>query len=110
MTEDAKPKWTPGPWTAQEISPDDPEWGAFEVFATEAEGWVATHVCGGCNASLIAAAPELCDALETTRRALQMAMIDLCKMAAEKQEIYRSPLMEVAMENSSAALRKARGE
>ncbi|OWB46501.1 hypothetical protein [Stenotrophomonas maltophilia] len=64
-------KHTPGPWIAYEIAPDDPEWGACEIWPDEndredEEGTVkpvATMVMGVENARLIAAAPELLDAL-----------------------------------------------
>lgn len=65
-------KHTPGPWIAYEIDPDDPEWGACEIWPAEndredEEGAVkpvATMVMGVENARLIAAAPELLEALQ----------------------------------------------
>ncbi|HEL4115128.1 TPA: hypothetical protein UM349_000329 [Stenotrophomonas maltophilia] len=64
-------KHTPGPWIAYEIAPDDPDWGACEIWPAEndredEEGTVkpvATMVMGVENARLIAAAPELLEAL-----------------------------------------------
>lgn len=64
-------KHTPGPWIAYEIAPDDPEWGACEIWPgdndrEDEEGTVkpvATMVMGVENARLIAAAPELLAAL-----------------------------------------------
>lgn len=44
---------TLGTWTGEEISPEDPEWGASEVWAGDEV--VATHVCGIKNAAFIAA-------------------------------------------------------
>ncbi|MBN5087663.1 hypothetical protein JY460_06040 [Stenotrophomonas maltophilia] len=66
-------KHTPGPWVAYEIAPDDPDWGACEIWPAEndredEEGTVkpvATMVMGVENARLIAAAPEMFEALDT---------------------------------------------
>jgi hypothetical protein len=99
--ENTKPKWTQGPWEV--------DFSDYPFCIVHGKKVICSAIEEN-DANLIAAAPELYEALETTRQALQMAMIDLCKMAAEKQEIYWSPLMEVAMEDSSTALRTARGE
>jgi hypothetical protein len=57
--------FTPGPWAWCEISPDDREWGACEVWQDcEADVPVATMVIGTDNARLIAAAPDLLEALQ----------------------------------------------
>lgn len=60
--------FTPGPWKAREIAPDDPEWGAHEVWPDHTEdgpqGPVSTMVIGEANARLIAAAPDMYAALE----------------------------------------------
>ena len=53
---------TPGKWTWREIAPDDPEWGACEVW--DGDTAVATHVCGVDRARLIAAAPAMLEALK----------------------------------------------
>lgn len=51
-----------GAWTSEEIAPDDPEWGACEVWAGSEV--VATHVFGRENAAFIAACnPEAIIAL-----------------------------------------------
>lgn len=56
---------TPGKWTWREIAPDDPEWGACEVW--DGDTAVATHVCGVDRARLIAAAPAMADAMDSLR-------------------------------------------
>jgi hypothetical protein len=65
-------KHTPGPWVAYEIAPEDPSWGACEIWPVEndreddegAVKPVATMVMGVENARLIAAAPELLAAVQ----------------------------------------------
>ena len=56
-------EWTPGPWDWSEIDPEDPEWGACEVWPkddrTSDAKPVATMVCGVANARIIAASPEM---------------------------------------------------
>lgn len=60
---DNAPMHTPGPWEWNELDPNDPEWGACEIWqACDADVPVATMVIGTANARLIAAAPELLDA------------------------------------------------
>ncbi|MDG9939663.1 hypothetical protein N7670_09865 [Stenotrophomonas maltophilia] len=74
-------KHTPGPWIAYEIAPYDPEWGACEIWPgdndrEDEEGTVkpvATMVMGVENARLIAAAPEL---LEALKQCIQLAWED----------------------------------
>lgn len=58
-------KHTPGPWEAQEIAPEDPQWGACEIWPANGDRPVAPMVCGVDNARLIAAAPELLEACQT---------------------------------------------
>lgn len=77
-------KHTPGPWIAYEIAPDDPEWGACEIWPDEndredEEGTVkpvATMVMGVENARLIAAAPELLEALSKAVRETEQFLFD----------------------------------
>lgn len=62
-------KFTPGPWQAFELAPEDPSWGACEIWPESAvaerhdddsdAGPVATMVMGTANARLIAAAPRM---------------------------------------------------
>lgn len=67
---------TLGTWTGEEISPEDPEWGASEVWAGDEV--VATHVCGIKNAKYIAACnPE-------TMRAL-LAELDRLRSASRQE-------------------------
>lgn len=64
-------KHTPGPWVAYELAPEDPSWGACEIWPAQNDREdddgtakpVATMVMGVENARLIAAAPELLEAL-----------------------------------------------
>lgn len=65
-------KHTPGPWTMHEINPNDPEWGACGIMATDDE-FVATMVLGVKNAHLIAAAPELLAACEASLEVFELS-------------------------------------
>ena len=61
-------KHTPGPWEAIDISGDDPEWDAWEIWPVETTpearpighsiGTAQPRIFGAANAALIAAAPE----------------------------------------------------
>jgi len=112
MTEDAKPKWTPGPWTsvpARKIVDGIVDYigavdygiaadvgGKKEIIA-EAFGQVSkdefTPAVG--NANIIAAAPELYEALE------KITNYYLPPVNPEFAEVWNA---------ARAALRKARGE
>jgi hypothetical protein len=84
---------TPGPWTTRE-SPE--HWGRIDVIIHSEDTDVATAWRGGteanrANANLIAAAPDLLEALEEV-----LGWETLCPI-----EVY---------ERARAAIRKARGE
>ncbi|WP_164145894.1 hypothetical protein [Stenotrophomonas maltophilia] len=98
-------KHAPGPWIAYEIAPDDPEWGACEIWPAEndrenEEGTVkpvATMVMGVDNARLIAAAPELLAELEMLSN-----IVEGCGMAT-------MPEVECRLVFARAAIAKATG-
>lgn len=89
---EAKVPYTPGPWRIEEFRK-----GSYLVTAQNAgiarEGLVAQHVPGSANARLIAAAPELFEALENL-------MDFLFHGKKDRQTILRA----------TAALAKARGD
>ena len=89
---EAKVPYTPGPWRIEEFRK-----GSYLVTARNAgiarEGVVAQHVPGSANARLIAAAPELFEALENL-------MDFLFHGKKDRQAILRA----------TAALAKARGD
>lgn len=58
-------KWTPGPWSFEEIDPSDKDWGACEIWSDPSDEPVSTMVLSVDNARLIASAPELYEALDT---------------------------------------------
>jgi len=111
MTEDAKPKWTPGPWTIQ-MSADQrpyivPADKGRPILAKAYRDSLDGDLPSDANANLIAAAPELYDALETISEALHEGLMDLQKLGGG---MFSFPLIEAALGDANAALRKARGE
>ncbi len=93
-------KWTPGPWSVCNMTSwccvDHAEWGTTVAEIGE------NDETGLANAHLIAAAPELYEALQ--------AMIDLQENATPfGGEIYRDRVDRV-FDQCRAALAKARGE
>jgi hypothetical protein len=93
-------KFTKGPWAAREIDPDDPDWGAHEIWPETVDGEqgpVSTMVIGAGNARLIAAAPCLFEALARLESHVRIAPPEL--------DHPNSPLGQ-----ARAALSKALGE
>ena len=56
-------KFIIGTWKAEEIDPDDPEWDAWEVWS-ETGDLVVSITMGSENAHLVAAAPDMYNALK----------------------------------------------
>ena len=84
--------YTPGPWKVQTFS------AKTYMISTFQNGLIAQHVPGEANARLIAAAPELYEALENLLEACQLHV-----------GIRRTPIFQ-AMHQATAALAKARGD
>lgn len=83
-------KWTPGPWALEEVMPEDKDWGLCEITASD-DSFVATAVIGVANARLIAAGPDMAEALQL--------FLDNCD---NSECMY--------CEKARAALAKARGQ
>lgn len=88
-------KWTPGPWSFQEIDPSDKDWGACEIWADPSDEPVSTMVLSVDNARLIASAPELYEALDQLLDDMGEDGLSVCRAAKDQ---------------ARAALAKARGE
>jgi hypothetical protein len=106
-----KSKHTPGPWKAQPREFPEGQWfleGQWEVVSTCEIEWLiaaaAPHIDGDpdeANARLIAAAPELLEALISATRCL----------AWHVEEHGRSGAMDgVTLERARAAIAKAKGD
>jgi hypothetical protein len=104
-----KTKHTPGPWTVEKFTREH-EWVRMRARVTDGEDTVAQLFDSAfedrnhANARLIAAAPEMLEALELTLEALfQNPELNFCKgpMAIETFE---------AINSIKAAIRKAKGE
>lgn len=106
-------KHAPGPWVAYEIAPDDPEWGACEIWPDEndredEEGTVkpvATMVMGVENARLIAAAPDLLMRLTGLIAAAEY----LQARVVETRGANCMDNLDVAIDEARAAIAKATG-
>lgn len=89
----SEPKWTPGPWNATEIP--------YGFWIEAEKEWIATvHLqdeSTNATARLIAAAPELYEALER------------CAAVCAGQDMTKNGLID-ALEAARAALAKVRGE
>lgn len=97
MTTD-KPKWTQGPWFSEK--PD--RRGRYHITAMQGPLNVCPAIAhGGYDARLIAAAPELYDALARAEQKLS-AYVGVCKGDKE--------LTDTILPMTRAALAKARGE
>lgn len=88
---------TPGPWKIQEFS------AQTYMISTFQNGLIAQHVPGEANARLIAAAPELYEALEELRDKV-WRIIDLHRDSEARAAA------NMALERANAALAKARGD
>jgi hypothetical protein len=107
-------KHTPGPWRAQLREGYVEQWevdGQWEVVATgETELWIAdaaSHIgCDEANARLIAAAPELLEALEHLAAIAGTGLLH--RQSLDKQGMVE--LFEEARAAARAAIAKAKGE
>jgi len=105
-----KPKFTPGPWHVERLVDDCgqciAEWGVYHP-GTECEETTVVNAKHRSDALLIAAAPEMYEALES--------VIDYFE-AIKNPNIYDDPgtmkslLFETARKNVGEALKKARGQ
>jgi hypothetical protein len=101
--------FTPGPWVADEIAPDDPAWGAHEIWAQREDDepeLVSSHVCGPANARLIAAAPEMFEALLAVNKLIAEGALTgfNCKDGDWAERLFTS------QQDTSRALAKAKGK
>jgi hypothetical protein len=99
----SKSKHTPGPWRAQLHEDFEGQWGVVSTCEIE---WLiaeaAPHIDGDpdeANARLIAAAPELLEALQALRR-----------ICADTPAVERNPRFVTANSAALAAIAKAKGE
>lgn len=116
MTTEKKFKGTPGPWIAKTDYPTYGQLGSFKVEANEPPYGLVICERGSyherakemaANARLIAAAPELLEALEAQRAASQASWwADNCQQAADKDKNNKS-LREGALEAAAEADRLA---
>lgn len=107
-----KPKWTPGPWMMETLTTSDPngdEWETYVEVTAEIGAFIHSHDLGytdevddiiKANARLIAAAPDLYEALAKVLKQYD----DLEIQVGEPTE------MTLAYASGCAALAKARGE
>lgn len=92
-------KHTPAPWTVREvISSNVPGQRAFAIDYNEDQEQVVDWVYEEADAHLIAAAPDLLEAIVKFREAFVIAAGD------------KSPFCKFALEPVDAAIAKARGE
>lgn len=103
-------KWTPGPWNIARINYADIYGGDGEMVALVPKGYPRTAA----NAQLIAAAPDLYEALEAYEALDNQRMTceeceDRLERAPEACE-YCFPFADDARLKMRAALAKARGE
>jgi hypothetical protein len=110
----SEPKWTPAPWRSGTLGnfriygPD----GAAEHSGVLAEVLHRTETSVRiANRSLIAAAPELYEALEAATHALEVAIWQGLRGAFEDDDELATAIAEhVVVKPARAALAKARGE
>lgn len=99
-----KEKFTPPPWEVSEASD-----GGMWLFGDN-RNFVVAHVQGrrenqgGANAALIAAAPDMYEALQT----LKSAMLDVLDCADLPDDVLTAA--DEALEKAERAMKKARGE
>lgn len=117
-----KPKHTPGPWWVEITTPTgEPlsyysevsgnKWGALAQVVTAMDGEGGLCAEGVANARLIAAAPELLEALIETRTSLMIVaeqVLDASKTDPRWEGVYEK--LTPYLEQSRAAIAKATGE
>ena len=84
-------KATPGKWEWREIAPDDPTWGACEIWSDASEEPVATMVIGTGNAKHIVdcvnSARHLADEVERLKR-IMSSLVDADKAYDAAREAW----------------------
>lgn len=101
-------KFTPGPWTEKHIRTDTH--GIAWKNIRGGDGYLFAEVCGEANAHLIAAAPEMYEALKTASIALDMVRGSTFCETCDDNEICETCGIYKALLQTDAVLKKARGE
>ena len=107
MTEQTKPAWTPGPWKHSDYESQDPNGGGPYVMVGNEESAVAMVLRSLDDARLIAAAPQLYEALG----ALHSAAYRITALISETdvhEPIYAE--LQRTLAAARAALAAATGE
>ena len=101
--------YTQGPWGIEKFSK-----GSYMITALNAgtarAGLVAQHVPGRANASLIAAAPELYEALEAMQKAVDEFFPEVSEDSTGACLLNRRAILNGAQTRAAKALAKAGGK
>jgi hypothetical protein len=107
MTTKTKPKHTPGPWTVSANENDDP---ILDLDGNSPLDFEAVGFEYAANLRLIAAAPEMLEALELVLKMHDAMRIEQDKMPRSFEAPLTVDAVGVLVEHAKAAIRKAKGE
>lgn len=107
----AQEKWTPRPWSWEQFANGggDAIPGRYEIVSNNDDDCFVAETITKYNAALIAAAPELYEALTKLMRAVNQRDA-ACVAGTPHQMQSAAERVQSAIDKASAALAKARGE
>lgn len=102
--------YTPGPWKARELKRKSPMKPAYYVETTDLMVVAGGEILVKANANLIAAAPELYEALEAMQKAVDEFFPEVSEDSTGACLLNRRAILNGAQTRAAKALAKAGGK